>query len=68
MKPCPFCGSTRVTITHENDRMGYSSWIRCQDCYVTGPATRMPTGPVMSNEDREAEATELWNTRVEPDA
>ena len=64
---CLFCGNKRLRITHENDRDGYCTFIHCGQCGSRGPyfPKRMPVGPILSDEKREAGAIKLWDAWVD---
>lgn len=51
LKPCPFCGSSHVTVAHQDpEKVQYAG--QCVPCEAVGPAA----------ETRE-KAAELWNRR-----
>jgi Lar family restriction alleviation protein len=50
MKPCPFCGSARLNITHSDSGL---SAVECVHCGAAGPL-----------DDEDAPATERWDRRT----
>lgn len=56
LKPCPFCGSTEVTldaVDRGRNREGSAVWAQCRDC-GTSTAVKLT----------EWEAVETWNRRA----
>lgn len=70
LKPCPFCGSTKLEITVEgssnykfmdNEKENrYTSSVRCNKCLARG-STYSRLG--YRHRKIEKEATKLWNAR-----
>ena len=52
LKPCPFCGGTRM---HSEAPTGLSMWYRCQTCSCTGGHSASDAGPKRMQEQ--------WNSR-----
>lgn len=58
LKPCPFCGSSRITVWNIRD----GQQAVCKDCKATGaPAFNKPSDSAATR----LEAGALWNRRVE---
>jgi Lar family restriction alleviation protein len=55
MKPCPFCGSPRITHIFDKNLYGYC--MSCEECFARGPVFG----------DR-SEAAEEWNVRAATDS
>lgn len=74
LKPCPFCGSTKLDISCKtatgalvNGRI-YRTSVYCKNCNTYGPraTVRDPEDSYkFSTKDAEAEAIRLWNNRTE---
>ncbi len=74
MKPCPFCGSTKIkysikTGTSNFKRIYHACWY-CWDCNTYGPRvlykpeTNYPGRTnIERNEELKAEALKLWENR-----
>jgi Lar family restriction alleviation protein len=57
--PCPFCGSTDITIRRtliglRQKETARRYWCECQECGAAGPNNQYQSG-----------AVKAWNTRVE---
>ena len=52
LKPCPFCGGTRIRTTRVGNNGGYASW--CEFCTAYGPW-----------KFRRSKAIDAWNHRAE---
>jgi Lar family restriction alleviation protein len=77
LKPCPFCGSTKLKIdkkTSSNTKWNNETkrcdklvvvTVRCNVCHTRGPTTSMYAGrydrPTKTLEEK---AIEVWNTRT----
>jgi Lar family restriction alleviation protein len=48
LKPCPFCGSTNLNVTHE------SSYVMCYGCDADGPVTRPSAAAIAAWNNRAA--------------
>lgn len=58
MKPCPFCGSTRILFDRCTLR------VRCKGCFATSGTI---TGYIRQGMKEEEAAMAAWNTRYEED-
>jgi len=57
LKPCPFCGGDATTHYGIHD---YNRWgVYCIDC-----GAEIECRAFLGEEDTEAKAIEIWNTRV----
>lgn len=55
LKPCPFCGSTRVSgVTLSNKSLMFREFVDCEDC-----------GASTTTHATKQEAVDAWNTRHE---
>lgn len=71
MKPCPFCGSTKLKIDSKRT-FGYggkyhcSVTVRCSKCHARSPVVgiEMPVGRYDEREICEEKVIEAWNRRV----
>lgn len=57
LRPCPFCGSTRVTVRG----IPYGYQAVCKDCKATGA----PVTGWLNEDDIHREAATAWNTRAD---
>lgn len=68
LKPCPFCGSTKLKInqksTKHNGEKAYVASIRCNVCHARGGAVTNITSPYVVKGDAEAEVVSKWNSRA----
>ena len=55
--PCPFCGSENVIVRDTYDN-GEDCYVKCEDCYSSGPSNNPDTG---SYHMSKADAIEWWN-------
>ena len=72
LKPCPFCGSTKLTVVSKHNGTHYycgthSFTVRCNKCYARGSTSSCKVEKGKHNDEKEARqrAIELWNTRFE---
>lgn len=69
LKPCPFCGSSRLKLVKRNisykEKKAYVASIRCNCCNARGGTVLNLTIPYAVKEDVENEAIQRWNRRVE---
>lgn len=55
LKPCPFCGSARVSVHDMRDDWDAAVAVVCRNCDVRGPV-----------DDVETVAVRAWNRRADP--
>ena len=53
--PCPFCGSTNVTMKDD-----FQPYIMCKDCHAMGPTEKLNKNETLTQLDKE-EVIEAWN-------
>lgn len=53
LKPCPFCGSSKVEFWRIHEHGGLDGYVQCRDCWSQGP-----------QEDAPKQAEELWQKRA----
>lgn len=58
LNPCPFCGSSRVTVRFYNQPS-----VVCEDCLAMGPAAQRLTMKPDNRSEAAAEACALWHKR-----
>lgn len=74
LKPCPFCGSRRVSLDHEDIGVGMTFFVSCDPCGARGPfgtasygegwALREVDDPEPTERDRAVRyAIDSWNER-----
>lgn len=51
-RPCPFCGSDRIIVTHMSD---WTMSCHCWNCKAEGPT--------VSRERKDEDAVQAWNER-----
>lgn len=60
LKPCPFCGNTKMLVYEEKGRFGFTEWIvECDSHYCACQPT------AHDSYQTKEEAVEAWNTRAE---
>lgn len=68
LKPCPFCGSTKLKLvkkaTKYHGRKAYRASVRCNCCHARGGTVTNLTIPYAVKEDVEQEAIDRWNRRA----
>lgn len=72
LKPCPFCGSTKLTVVSKHNGTHYycgtdSVSVRCSKCYARGSTVscKVVKGKHGDVDETKQKAIELWNTRFE---
>lgn len=76
LKPCPFCGSTKLKINWKTRKTRYSTYecfcyrtlsVRCNVCKARGGAVSGEIGAHDTEEHKKlkAKAVEAWNRRAE---
>lgn len=79
LKPCPFCGSTKLDISEKRaqhfDTVNYRTCVYCRTCKSYGPRVLVSASEVENNHDWAAlhklqeqgqlKAIEYWNKRSE---
>ena len=75
LKPCPFCGSTRLKIVSKhNGRYHYtgthSATVRCCKCHARGGTVscKVEESYHCANKETEQRAVEVWNRRANENA
>ena len=67
LKPCPFCGSSRVHSSPDGERKDGKPWpvyyVRCENCATDGPLIQIHNLNVPSEAARNA-SIGLWNWRA----
>ena len=67
MKPCPFCGSSRVYSRPYGEREGGRPWpayyVHCGNCATDGPLIRT-RGLDVPSEAARKDSIDLWNWRA----
>jgi len=53
LKPCPFCGNIIMSITTSWFKHGYTGYVHCETCKVSGPVKKTQKAAVRT-----------WNKRV----
>lgn len=68
LKPCPFCGNTKLKIeSKHNGRIYYtgthSASVRCSKCHARGPTAscKVEKGKYHTDEMTDQRAADLWN-------
>ena len=68
LKPCPFCGGTKLKLAKKTTKYkgheAYVASIRCNSCHARGGTITNLTIPYAVKEDVEAIAIERWNRRA----
>lgn len=70
LKPCPFCGSTKLKIdskrTFNYNKRHCSVTVRCMKCHARSPVVGINLEKNQHNERElcESQVTEAWNKRV----
>lgn len=73
LKPCPFCGSTKLKIdskrTFNYSKRHCSVTVRCMKCHARSPVVGISMDKNQYNERElcESQAIEAWNRRVSED-
>lgn len=68
LKPCPFCGNTKLKIESKHHGHHYyegthSASVRCSKCHARGPTAscKVEKGKYHTDEATNQKAAELWN-------
>ena len=71
LKPCPFCGNTKLKIESKHNGSHYycgthSATVRCNKCHARGPTAscKVERGKYYTDEATNQRAAELWNARI----
>ena len=70
LKPCPFCGSTKLKIeskrTFNYNKRHCSVTVRCMKCYARSPVVGINLDKNQHNERElcESQVKEAWNRRI----
>ena len=72
LKPCPFCGSTKLKVESKHNGTHYYSGthtatVRCNKCHARGSTAscKVEKGKYSADELTKQRAIDLWNRRVE---
>ena len=71
IKPCPFCGNTKLKVESKHNGKWYytgthSATVRCSKCHARGPTAscKVSESRWEANEETNTRAIQLWNERI----
>lgn len=68
LKPCPFCGGKGKIKAASKERIGFTIWCECENCYAQAggycPNMEKEDTTIESIDSCRKKAVEAWNRRV----
>lgn len=63
LRPCPFCGSTKLKVESKHNEYAHTASVRCNKCYARGSTVSGNKQGWSADEATKQKAMELWNDR-----